>query len=285
MKSKGHYSVLACLLLVLSACYQEVELIDNEPSVAAEIIEQVAALGFNPDGIERVDEGYRVEGDIILTYDFLRETPPTLAVPNTEQYRTTNLVDPMGQRVITVYMKVGDRGGFTQTASNALNEAIRRYNDEPLNLTFVRVNDISKGDIVFNFLSAYDENRGVVASAGFPTAAGDPYPEIKLNNTLNTRYGFSMEAIASVVAHEIGHCIGFRHTDYFNRSISCGGGIYHEGSGSYGAHHIPGTPYDATLEAASWMLSCTNGTNRPFNADDKVALFELYGLRVSETGY
>jgi len=29
--------------------------------------------------------------------------------------------------------------------------------------------------------------------------------------------------IVSVIAHEAGHCIGFRHTDCMDRSYSCGG--------------------------------------------------------------
>jgi hypothetical protein len=75
----------------------------------------------------------------------------------------------------------------------------------------------------------------------------------------------------------MGHCIGFRHTDYFNRSISCGGSPVNEGPAEpIGANHIPGTPTGASLSAGSWMLSCTGGGNRPFNNDDKTALDYLY---------
>lgn len=273
------------VLFSLSSCREETDLLTGEPPVSQAVIHQIAALGFNPDGVERTDEGYRIEGDIIITNELLQTAPPINHLPRAEQYSTTNLVNPHGQRVLKVYMKVGDRGGFSSLNSEALNEAIERYNDEPLSLTFIRSSDAASSDIVINHLSDYDVSRGILASAGFPDAAGDPYPEIKLNGKLNPNYGYNQQVIASIIAHEIGHCIGFRHTDYYNRSISCGGAIYHEGNGTVGANHIPGTPTDATLAAASWMLSCTNGTNRPFNADDKAALFELYGLRVAETGY
>ena len=79
------------------------------------------------------------------------------------------------------------------------------------------------------------------------------------------------------MAHEIGHCIGFRHTDWFNRSISCGGFPANEGEGSIGAVHIPGTPTGADL--SSFMLSCipfSQGVDRPFTTADKVALDYLY---------
>jgi hypothetical protein len=74
----------------------------------------------------------------------------------------------------------------------------------------------------------------------------------------------------------MGHCIGFRHTDYFNRSISCGGSADNEGSAGIGANLIPGTPSGASASAISWMLACTDGGDRPFNNDDQTALDFLY---------
>lgn len=67
-----------------------------------------------------------------------------------------------------------------------------------------------------------------------------------------------------------------RHTDYFNRSISCGGTTSNEGASTVGAILIPGTPADATNAAGSWMLACSNGGNRTFNADDVTGLIYLY---------
>ena len=77
------------------------------------------------------------------------------------------------------------------------------------------------------------------------------------------------------MAHEIGHAIGFRHTDYMNRSYSCGGSPVNEGSAGVGAIHVPGTPTGP--DPNSWMLSCIgSGQNRPFNANDRTALNYLY---------
>jgi hypothetical protein len=81
--------------------------------------------------------------------------------------------------------------------------------------------------------------------------------------------------VASILAHEMGHCIGFRHTDYMDRSFSCGGSPTNEGASTVGAIQIPGTP--AGPDPNSWMLSCIgSGQNRPFNANDKTALNYLY---------
>jgi hypothetical protein len=129
---------------------------------------------------------------------------------------------------------------------------------------------------VFKRLSKRDENRGVLGSAGFPTSGGNPYSQIAMSGILQSTYGLGVNGIATIMAHEMGHCIGFRHTDYFNRAISCGGSTSNEGDGGVGAVHIPGTPTGATAAAKSWMLACTDGSNRPFNNDDKTALNALY---------
>ncbi len=113
-----------------------------------------------------------------------------------------------------------------------------------------------------------------IASAGFPDSNGNPYPEIKYAKKYTS--GYSDGFMTTVLAHEIGHCIGFRHTDYMNRAYSCGsGGNEGQETTGVGAVHIPGTPTGP--DAASWMLACLSAsTDRPFNANDKTALGYLY---------
>ncbi|MEP5445232.1 M57 family metalloprotease, partial [Ekhidna sp.] len=79
--------------------------------------------------------------------------------------------------------------------------------------------------------------------------------------------------LATTIAHEMGHCIGFRHTDYMDRSFSCGGSYANEGAAGIGANHIPGTP--TAPENGSWMLACSSG-DTPFSNNDKTALDYLY---------
>ncbi len=280
-------STLAMIALIVNSCIKDENDSLNTTEVPQEVIEKIANMGFNPDGIEAVEEGYRIERDIIITHDLLENVPTERRVPFAEQYRTTNLVSAGGGRVIVIYAptesqsggggkKGGGGGGFSPVMIAGLDEAISRFNAENLDIRFQRVSSSSGADIVMTRLSKGDERRGVLGSAGFPTASGDPYGEIKMSGILESTYGLSTDGIATIIAHEMGHCIGLRHTDYFNRSISCGGSPTNEGDGGVGAVHIPGTPTGATLSAKSWMLSCTDGGNRPFNNDDKTALDYLY---------
>ncbi|MEJ8820074.1 M57 family metalloprotease [Lacibacter sp. H407] len=235
---------------------------DVQAEVSQETLNQISDLGFSTDNVIAADGGFVVEGDIFLSPADLKtkQTAHKLVVANAEQYRTTNLVS--GPRNITVSVS------GTNLPSNflaAVDAAIARYNAENLTLTFSRVT--SGGNINIRIVNT----RQYIASAGFPSG-GNPYGTINYAKTYTT---YSLNFMTTVLAHEIGHCIGFRHTDYMDRSYSCGGGTANEGASTVGAIHIPGTP--TVADPGSWMLACLSAsTNRPFNNNDKTALSYLY---------
>lgn len=265
--------MLALVALTFSAC-QKQALMDEQTEVPQEVIDQLTQMGFNPDGIVKVDRGYLIERDIVITEEFLRQEKRPVFVPGIEQYHTDNLVSTNGSRNIAVYIKTSGFRSFSQFYVDALDEAISRYNAENLEITFSRVTNAGAADISVTKLNFIQSLIGVLGSAGFPDANGNPYDEILLNGTLEN--SFSVDGMATVIAHEMGHCIGLRHTDYFDRSISCGGTASDEGASDVGANHIPGTPTGATTAAGSYMLACTDGSDRPFNGDDQTALDYLY---------
>jgi hypothetical protein len=95
-------------------------------------------------------------------------------------------------------------------------------------------------------------------------------------NTYWYTSSIAVNALATTIAHEMGHCIGFRHTDYMNRAYSCGSGG-NEGASTVGAVYIPGTPTGPS--AGSWMLACgstSSSFNRPFTSADQTALNYVY---------
>jgi Dual-action HEIGH metallo-peptidase len=254
--------VIATLsIFIISSCSKE----KQEPTtelVSEETIAKIAKLGYGTSEVQKIDEGYLVEGDIILTEKNLNEIPssPVLRIANVEQYRTNNLVTAL-PRTITV-----STNSTNANLSNAINNAIARYNAQSLRLTFQRVS--SGGDIAISVVNT----RQYIASAGFPTSGGDPYGSIKYAKAFLT---YSSGFMTSVIAHEMGHCIGFRHTDYMDRSYSCGGSTANEGASTVGAVYIPGTAVGT--DPNSWMLACLSATtDRPFNANDRTALDYLY---------
>lgn len=261
--------------LAFNSCDQESEAPDT--LVPTDVLTQLTDLGFDVTNQApmKFESGYLVEGDIYLTDHDLSVMKKGARVPEAEQYSTNNLVSGL-PRNISVFIPNSGSGSFSATYVAALDTAIARYNAEGLRITFSRTTTRSGANIVFSRLPWYYEWQGVLGSAGFPTSSGNPYGSIQMSGILQSRYGLGVTGIATIMAHEMGHCIGFRHTDYYDRSVSCGGSVSNEGAGSDGANHIPGTPTNATAAAKSWMLACTDGSDRPFNSDDKVALDFLY---------
>ncbi len=276
-KVNALFSMLLTGSIVFYSCEQS-ETVTVADEVSAEVQARLVDLGFDVTNIAPIkfDDGFLVEGDIYLTEAQIRNMKEGVRLPIDEQYSTTNLVTTNGSRVITIYAPQGGNTGYSPAMIAGLDLAIARYNAEGLEISFQRVTSSTGANIKMTRLSKRDERQGVLGSAGFPTSAGNPYGEIKMSGVLESSYGLSTAGIATIIAHEMGHCIGFRHTDYFNRSISCGGAASNEGASTVGANHIPGTPTGATLSAKSYMLACTDGGDRPFNGDDQTALDYLY---------
>jgi hypothetical protein len=265
-------SVLSCIAVtsILAVSCQKSDKAVKQEEISTDVLKQIQQMGFSTDGVIKKGNGYLVEGDIFLSSKHLSRasSTPNVRVAETEQYRTYNLVNALPR---TVTISVTDLSDAYVTATDT---AIARYNALGLRLQFERVS--SGGDI--NIQGFYEGPSGgyiTLGSAGFPTDIGDPYNEV-LMNTHPDAYGENPDVlyIASVIQHEVGHCIGFRHTDYMNRAYSCGGRRYNEGSAGIGAVNIPGTPTKA--DPNSWMLACSNGGNRTFNANDVIALNYLY---------
>lgn len=265
MKKICAFAAFAALLFGLNGCAKkdQTTLVNaSDQELSLEIKAKISSLGFTSDEAYATDGGYIVEGDIFLSDEDLKKVDPIqmLVVGSSEQYRTTNLVTGLPRNITVRY------SGSNTTLSTAINAAIARYNAQGLQLTFSRVT--SGGNIVVTTVNG----GSYIASAGFPTAGGNPYNSIKFN----LQYvNMGANTLTSVLAHEMGHCIGFRHTDYMNRAYSCGGAASNEGSAGVGAIHIPGTPTAA--DPNSWMLACIGtGVNRPFNTNDITALNYLY---------
>ncbi|MFL5808312.1 MAG: M57 family metalloprotease [Flavisolibacter sp.] len=270
------FAAVCAIAVMMTACKKNTK--DSAPDeISQSTLSQIQALGFSSEGVKKLSDGYLVEGDIKLSENELKASPatPNMIIAQEEQYRTFNLVSVAKHATI----KVALNNSSTQheaAFSAALDEAIRRYNAEGLQVSFTRVSPSQSPDIT---VVAFYEVSNTLGSSGFPSSAGDPYNTVNMNTywystgttTTNVNY------IGTIMAHEIGHCIGFRHTDYMNRAYSCGGRKQNEGQASngVGAVYIPGTATGG--DPNSWMLACVgSNVNRPFNANDKVALAYVY---------
>ena len=268
---------IALLAAVIIGCQKSDNVNVEDGQLSADEKSMVASAGFNAEwAFKTTDGNFLIEGDILMTKAQLQDMSGVipaheLIIANEEHYRTTNLVNTGGGvRVITV--RLGS--GFPAHYSTGLDQALARYNNLGLNVQFQRVT--SGGEIVITGANLGRVPGGgcvLGQAAGFPTG-GNPSPGFTLStNKCATSYLSTANAADEVIAHELGHCIGFRHTDYMNRA-SCGQNS-NEGDAGVGAIHISGTPMTVAGNYNSWMMACING-NPAFNAEDVLALQTVY---------
>lgn len=148
--------------------------------------------------------------------------------------------------------------------SQGLDAAINNYNELGLRITFARGPTTGCAANI-----SADTMSGTGGSAGFPSG-GRPYGAIKIGVGLQN---YSADVNERVITHELGHTIGFRHADYFDRTISCGSNV---GAGTKGAILITGSPSTVSV-GGSVMNSCVSSTETgQWTRSDRTALNYLY---------
>ncbi|KAF2516665.1 M57 family metalloprotease [Flavobacterium foetidum] len=276
MKKNKSFLVMLFMTLTLLSCSKEDATTQSDQGslkVTPDVLNKISSLSLNNKDVQVIkntnldgttEDAFLIEGCIVMTEDQLNKMDLHGGI-TTEQYRTTNLVS--APRTIRV---VGLSGtGTTALTTNmraGLQAAINRYNNLGLSINFTLTFSSSTSGANIVVRRQVGSAGGV---AGFPSG-GNPYSSVTLYSGLDT---YSTGVNAHVSAHEIGHCIGLRHTDWFSRQ-SCGQNS-NEGTAGVGAIHIPGTPtgYDAT----SYMRACFSSSETgAFNANDITALNYLY---------
>lgn len=232
-------------------------------------------IGYNPDDITIEDfqfpdgtkeERIFIEGDIALAEaDFYAlEDINSLA----KQYRTTNLVSS-GNYTIDIIGYTGGSNALNSTQRTALQYAVDNYNRlSGVNLYFRLTfgTDYSNQDMV---VYRNPNNTSTGGSAGFPSS-GQPNKFVQLWTGMDNQ---NVNVNEHVITHEIGHSVGFRHSDYFSRQ-SCGQNT-DEGAGTIGAIRVSGTP--SGWDSTSLMNACFSlNTNGEFNNYDIIALQNIY---------
>ena len=189
-------------------------------------------------------------------------------------YRSFFTVGPAFRTINILGYTGNNANGLANSSRSALTQAVDNYNNQNIdlrfNLTFGTNYQAADMVVYDNSINNPNDQGGV---AGFPFSDGRPWKFIQIFNIAS----FNGDIQEHVITHEIGHSVGLRHTDWFDR-LSCpidNQGV--ENTSNDGAIYIEGTP--SGRDVTSIMNACVDGgTNGEFNSNDGVALRALYPL-------
>lgn len=258
MRKNISYILIVMLFVTFSSCEKENAIVENVGAqIQSEYLEIIKGMEFDETSAVDMGEYILVEGDIM----FIKKDLHQYAI--TRQARTDFLVREDKRSNILIKIDTSMPVSGDDNWRNAIGSAIDEWNKLKSGL-YMSLTTSSEYDILIK-----SDNGSLpyyaVAAAGPPSPEGNPHNSILVNLDFdNNRVMTEGQKIYNIV-HELGHCVGLRHTNW--RGLDEPTGIT-----------IPGTPNDSNNPDPSSVMN--GGTALAswtwFSINDDKAIRTLY---------
>lgn len=205
-----------------------------------------------------------IDGDISTSLEDVRvryKIRQNNKVAKIKQWRYVYTVN----RNTVKHIKIFITSGVPSAWISAVDDAIEYWNSIPnTHVQFKRTFTQSQAQIT---VSLYQAEVGTYASAQSPLSSGQPGTFLKINTTSSAYSSGSTLLRKNIITHELGHNIGFMHTDGYYDIVS---------NNDYdpNAQRIPGTPEPGQDPTSIMNKAVTESLS--FSAYDLVAIRTVY---------
>jgi hypothetical protein len=198
--------IITCLfflsILILSCTKSE----DNELLESKEVLNYIKNLGFSSSKIIDNGKEFIVEGDISFAKDM--KVPKTSKSSKINQNYCGSIVDFAHRKNIKVFIDQS-----MSSRASEISSAINLWNDAGAEIHFDLVTSGTYDILIIN-----DDNVTTYGLGTLPIN-GLPGSKVRVNLIATNRDCGSYYQFVCVIAHELGHNIGFAHTDDMSPTV------------------------------------------------------------------
>jgi len=218
------------------------------------VLDRIRALGFPERSIEDQGDHYLVEGDIVFSK---ADRPGDATAPLLQRWSNRWIGSP---ETIKICIDSSLPTSGDDNWRPAIAAAAKDWSDGPASSIKLRI----VTDNTCNTLIRSDKNEisngNTVADASFPSTTGLPGFRIRINLDAQSNRVFTSSEKKAIMLHELGHTLGFEHSDIKNCSIA--------GCGSL-------VPFTTDGDSLSIMIAAVL-PNKVLSTGDLVALISIY---------